>query len=168
MPLHPAAMPTEKLLAQCEEKHLRRSGPGGQHRNKVETAVQLRHLPTGVTAEASERRSQLENKTAAIFRLRINLALEVRQPPTENVPPSPLWQSRLRAGRIAVNPAHDDFPALLAESLDRIAVCSADVKSAAEKLECTMSQLVKFLKLEPRAFQLVNRWRDEKCLHRLK
>jgi hypothetical protein len=167
MPLHPATLSTEKLLAECDEKHLRRSGPGGQHRNKVETAVQLRHRPTGVTAEASERRSQAENKTEAIFRLRVNLALEVRRPASENAPPSALWQSRLHTGRIAVNPGHDDFPTLLAEALDRIVACSADVKTAAESLGCTMSQLIKFLKQEPRAFQLVNHWRSEKDLHRL-
>ncbi|MBN2577942.1 MAG: peptide chain release factor-like protein [Pirellulales bacterium] len=166
-PLHPAALATGKLLAECLEKHLRRSGPGGQHRNKVETAVQLRHQPTGVTAEAAELRSQAENKARAIFRLRVNLALAVRQPVTENAPPSKLWQSRLRAGRIAVNPGHDDFPTLLAEALDRLSASSADVKAAAEQLGCTASQLVKFFHREPRAFQLVNQWRSEKHLHRL-
>jgi hypothetical protein len=168
MAIHPAALPTEKLLAQCEEKHLRRGGPGGQHRNKVETAVLLRHLLTGAAAEAAERRSQAENKAQAIFRLRINLALEVRQPAAENAPPSALWQSRLHGGRIAVNPGHDDFPTLLAEALDRIAACSADVKTAAEQLGCTMSQLLKLLKIEPRAFVLANQWRSEQNLPRLR
>ena len=59
---HPAATRAEQLLAECEVRRLRRSGPGGQHRNKVETAVALRHLPTGVQAEANERRSQAQNR----------------------------------------------------------------------------------------------------------
>ena len=59
----------EQLLAECDVRASRRSGPGGQHRNKVETAISLHHLPTGVRAEASERRSQAQNQTQALFRL---------------------------------------------------------------------------------------------------
>ena len=76
--LHPAALPPDELLAQCDVQFVRRSGPGGQHRNKVSTGVVLVHRPTGIKAEANERRSQAENRTAACLRLRVNLALEVR------------------------------------------------------------------------------------------
>ncbi|HRC56200.1 MAG TPA: peptide chain release factor-like protein, partial [Kofleriaceae bacterium] len=48
------------LLAQCEVDRYRASGPGGQHRNKTESAVRIRHLPTGVSAIAEESRSQAE------------------------------------------------------------------------------------------------------------
>jgi hypothetical protein len=164
---HPATIPAEKLLAECDIERLRRSGPGGQHRNKVETAVRLRHRPTGVQAEAGERRSQAENRQAALARLRLNLALEVRGPCSADQGPSNLWRSRCRAGRVHVSPSHDDLPTLLAEALDWIDVCRGDVKQAAESLGCTPSQLVKLLKKEPRAFVLVNLWRSEQGLLRL-
>src|SRR3989442_8957319 len=77
---HPAGLDPEALNAECEFRATRRSGPGGQNRNKVETAVILTHRPTGIRAEASERRTQGENRRAARFRLRIELALTVRRP----------------------------------------------------------------------------------------
>lgn len=53
--VHPATLPPADLLKQTQEIHTRRSGPGGQHRNKTQTAVVLLHKPTGIAAEASER-----------------------------------------------------------------------------------------------------------------
>lgn len=49
------------------------SGPGGQHRNKRDTAVRVRHLPSGITALATEHRSQARNKELALRRLELKL-----------------------------------------------------------------------------------------------
>jgi hypothetical protein len=166
--LHPAALPREELLAACETQFVRRSGPGGQHRNKVSTGVVLVHRPTGVKAEASERRSQAENRTAACFRLRVNLALDVRTKRQATDAPSPLWRSRCRGGRIKVSSTHEEFPSLLAEALDVIAVSRFDPKLAGERWGCTASQLVTFLKKEPRAMLQVNAARSALGLHPLR
>jgi hypothetical protein len=164
---HPAAESPERLLAECDVRRLRRSGPGGQHRNKVETAVSLRHLPTGVCAEGSERRSQAQNQSVALFRLRVNLALEVRRPCGPGYAPSPVWQSRCGGG-LKVSASHGDFPTLLAEVLDVLAALDADPKRAAGVLGCTPSQLIRLLKLDPRALALVNRWRRDRQMHSLR
>ncbi|KAK9161925.1 hypothetical protein Syun_002827 [Stephania yunnanensis] len=68
----------EELMKQCEMSTFKSSGPGGQHRNKRESAVRLKHLPTGIIAQAVEDRSQHKNRASALARLRTLLALKVR------------------------------------------------------------------------------------------
>src|SRR5882672_10433733 len=60
----------EALLRECEVDTFRASGPGGQHVNKTETAVRIRHLPSGVVVTARELRSQHQNKAACLRKLR--------------------------------------------------------------------------------------------------
>jgi len=69
----------EELLAQCEVDRYRASGPGGQKRNKTESAIRIRHKPSGVSAIANESRSQHDNKAKALRRLRVLLAVEFRE-----------------------------------------------------------------------------------------
>lgn len=148
---HPATIPVELLLRECDVRHERRRGPGGQHRNKTESAVVIRHRPTGIEGQAAERRSQFVNHHNAIKRLRLNLALEIRTESLANQAPTELWRSRVTDGRIAINPDHDDFPALIAEAMDVLKSRNAHLPGSASQLGCTASQLVKLLKKEPRA-----------------
>ncbi|KDO37102.1 hypothetical protein CISIN_1g032906mg [Citrus sinensis] len=56
----------DELFRECEMDAYKSSGPGGQHRNKRESAVRLKHVPTGVIALAAEDRSQHKNRASAL------------------------------------------------------------------------------------------------------
>ncbi len=162
---HPAAREPAALESECEIAFTRRSGPGGQNRNKVETAVVFTHRPTGIKASASERRTQGENRRVALFRMRLELAIVVRQPIAglhdSTYRPSAAWCSRLKGERIEINPEHDDFPALLAEALDVVAACEEEPRRAAALLGCSPTQLVKLLKAAPRTLAMLNERRRQ-------
>ncbi len=63
----------ESLERDCDLEFIIASGPGGQHRNKVQTGVRLVHRPTGITVTATERRSQHANREAAFKRMQTRL-----------------------------------------------------------------------------------------------
>jgi peptide chain release factor 2 len=72
----------EDLLRECEVETFRSSGPGGQHVNKTESAVRLRHVPSGVVVTSRQERSQHRNKAICLERLRKKIALLNYRRPT--------------------------------------------------------------------------------------
>ena len=68
------------LAGEIEVHTYRASGPGGQKRNKTESAVRIRHVPSGITAVATESRSQSRNREVAMERLIAKLRGRNRRP----------------------------------------------------------------------------------------
>ncbi|MEO6197298.1 MAG: peptide chain release factor-like protein [Dehalococcoidia bacterium] len=141
-------LPDVGLLKQCRQESFRSSGPGGQHRNKVETAMRLHHLPSGVTAQAGDLRLREENRKRAIRRLRERIAFEVRTPFDLEMPMlSPEFLAQRGAGTtLSVNPKNSSFPLIAALALDALAAAGGSYAKAAHALGVTTSQLLGFLK----------------------
>jgi len=151
------ALDDAALLDQCDVHIHRSSGPGGQHRNKVSSAVRLKHRPTGVTANATESRSQHDNRRAAVRRLRMNLACRCRRavdPADPDVPPvvaeclfAPRGRRTSHASqKLAVGRKDARFWPVAAFLLDLLDVADARLAPAAAALNISTSNFVSILK----------------------
>jgi hypothetical protein len=136
------------LLKQCLEERYRASGPGGQRRNKVETAVRLRHPQSGVVVQAEESRSLEENRVRALRRLRERIAMEVRAPFELEKPalPEELLAQRRDSGALAINARNPGYPIVVAAALDALTAAEGSYARAAHALGLTTSQLMRFLR----------------------
>ncbi|MEO7020381.1 MAG: peptide chain release factor-like protein [Ktedonobacteraceae bacterium] len=79
----------------CAVEFFIAGGPGGQHRNKVETGVRLVHQPSGVMVTATERRSQYANREMAFERMAERLE-RLQRISTPRLPTRPTKASRER------------------------------------------------------------------------
>ncbi|HSS21308.1 MAG TPA: peptide chain release factor-like protein [Pyrinomonadaceae bacterium] len=75
----------DDLLRECDVETFRSSGPGGQHVNKTESAVRLKHKPTGLVVTSQQERSQHRNKQLALQRLRKKIE-KLNYRPAKRVP----------------------------------------------------------------------------------
>lgn len=65
----PTEAALERLARDCEITPFKSSGPGGQKKNKTESSVRVKHLPSGITRIATESRSQRRNRELALERV---------------------------------------------------------------------------------------------------
>ena len=85
------------LKNEVEITAFKSSGPGGQHKNKTESAIRIKHLPTGIIVTASESRSQIKNREQAWQRLLEKLAKrrQKRKPRLQTQPSRTAKEKRL-------------------------------------------------------------------------
>ncbi len=162
----------QALLGQCEVDRYRASGPGGQHRNKTESAVRLRHLATGVSAIAEESRSQAENKAIALRRLRAQLALRHREAVTlESFAPSPRLAAMVAGGAAPLGEKTRQTPEFwlaMGELLDLLFADGCELRVTAERLGIGTAALSKLLLRDDAVAKQVNEERVARGLRPLR
>ena len=91
----------DDLLAECDVDTFRSGGKGGQHANKTESAVHLRHRPSGIVVTSQQERSQHRNKQIALDELRRRLVQRNHRPKprTKTKPTKASRRRRLEAKR---------------------------------------------------------------------
>jgi len=142
------------LLRQCSVVTCRGTGPGGQKRNKTSSAVRLLHVPSGISAENDESRSQHINKLFAIRSLRLKIALSVR----------------CAAGPVGIAPGanSDKFPLWVARVLDVLQSVEYRLSEAAPAIGLSTGKLVKELAKNNSVWQMVNTERTNRGMGTLR
>ncbi|KAK7270770.1 hypothetical protein RJT34_26179 [Clitoria ternatea] len=167
----------EELMRQCELGTFKTSGPGGQHRNKRESAVRLKHLPTGIIAQASEDRSQHKNRASALNRLRSLIALKVRKPVDLDSysPPLELLQilppkSSIRGSDCGpqIGPNNPKFALGMQALLDLIFAAEGSVSEVAKYLGLSTGALSRLILSDDSLRMEVNNLRASKGMKPLK
>ena len=162
----------DALIAQCEVDRYRASGPGGQHRNKTESAVRLRHKLTGVSAIGEDSRSQAENKMHAVRRLRSAIAIQVREPVTlEGFVPSARLAAFVAKGTAplgAKTRVTGEYWAAMAELLDLLVAGDVEIATTAQRLGISTGALSKLLLHDELVGRTVNDLRRAKNLRPLR
>lgn len=141
----------EELFRVCRMERFRSSGPGGQHRNKTDSAVRLTlEEDSSISAEADESRSQHQNRTAALQRLRLAIAYAMRSDAEPGA-----W-----TGQLKFNMANREYPVFVARVLDALAQQEWRVGDAARALGLSTGKLNRALFRDHQLWAHVNRERQ--------
>lgn len=147
------ALEDDALLRHCRQETYRASGPGGQHRNKTDSAVRLTVTDSEIVASCADHRSQHRNRAEALRRLRIVLALELRRPITVGTL-SEQWSGSWSLGR-----KDRRYAGFLAHVLDILAHYKWAIGISAAAMGISTGKLIRALANDPQLWNAVNKER---------
>lgn len=135
-------LPEDELSKIVEFDFFKRSGNGGQKRNKTSSAVRVTLKEFDIAAEDCTERSQKINRHKALQKLRHKLAMTVRQD---------FSGEKLQM----ISPANDKYPLFLAHLLDLLAEVDYSFKECGLHLGLSSSQVEKMLRKDTALWQFV-------------
>lgn len=147
----------DELLAHCRMDVARGTGPGGQKRNRTESAVRLTVEDTTIQVLCDQSRSQHRNRELALRELRLRLALECRFPTRESMPwsdPPPVKQP--------------EFTLWIAQVLDVVAGHGWRVGDAVQAMDVSTNRFSQAVLTDDRVARVVNRERERNGMRPLK
>jgi len=137
------ALPDEDLLAACRIERSASGGPGGQHANRNATAIRLTHPASGQSASCSESREQAVNRSRALKRLRLRLALWQRGAADER------WlRERMRGTRLPVAAAASAYHLVVAALFDQLERDRGSLAACARHFGSSSSQMTRVLQAD--------------------
>lgn len=136
------ALSEDELSLIVEFDFFKRSGNGGQKRNKTSSAVRVKLEEFDISAEDCTERSQKLNRSKALQKLRHKLAMTVRESVTDEV-------------LTVVAPSNSRYPLFLAKLLDILDSVNYSFKECGLKLNLSSSQVEKILRKDPALWQFV-------------
>ena len=145
----------DELLRLCRVDTFRGTGPGGQKRNKTESAVRVTHRESGISAFDDQTRSQHLNRIRALQKLRLELAVNMRQA-------TQLWEKACPG----LNSRF--YPCWLGAVFDALTATGFRLAEAATLLGSSTGKLSRNLSRDPFACQLVNQERQKRALTALR
>jgi len=148
-------LPNTDFLKLCEISAYKGSGPGGQHKNKTNSGVKLKlRVESGelrvIEAYSCDDRSSHVNKLFALKKLRLKIALLIREEPTVQIPfPFPGSDGK-------ISPDNNLYPQFIADILDRINFCKGDLSEAAKIWGLSKSALNKIILQDKKVMEVLS------------
>ena len=152
----------DQLLGECECDTWRASGPGGQKRNKTESAIRLRHHSSGLAVTCSESRSQATNRRRAVARLREAIALQLRESiVVDSHRPGRLLAELLLFGSLRgrAKQRTPEYLTAIAELLDIFVGHSCSLGATATQVGLSTGKLSRFLRGDERIVRRIGELR---------
>lgn len=151
-------MTRDEILALAENElgeivefdFFKRSGNGGQKRNKTSSAVRVTLKEFNISAEDCSERSQKVNRSKALQKLRRKLAMTVRED----------WEEEILN---IIAPANDKYPLFLAHLLDLLESVNFSFRECGVELGMSSSQVEKLLRKDTALWQYVQSRRQRDC-----
>lgn len=145
------ALPPQEVRKVCEISYYQDSGPGGQKRNRVLSAVRVKYPPLDLQAVDCETRTAARNLESALHKLRLQAALAL--PVEEELPATETWigaDGRVKYPtwppfRLPINERHPDFPGQVLVALHLLVECAGATAEAGRRLGIGSAALIRFL-----------------------